>query len=335
MPEARRLNHLTVVSPFFNEALGARAFYEALVRTLANQSYTFDMVFVDDGSSDETLTILNAIADQDSRVTILALSRNFGHQIALTAGIDYAFGDVVVTMDSDLQHPPAVILEMIERYEAGFDIVYAVRQSNENVGYLKAKASDTYYWLLKNLSNTTVVRGAADFRLTSQMVVRSLRRMREFHRYLRGMIPWAGFHSTEISFKQQDRLHGKPSYTWRKSFRLARHGLFSFSTIPLELISWLGIGMTVMALVYLVYILIVAATVRTVEGWASTIIVALVIGGVQLISLGIIAQYIGMIFEEVKGRPLYFLKQERLSEHNAAQTHPSDHLNRGMNDKST
>lgn len=323
----RRLNHLTIVSPFFNEAPGARAFYDALVSALDNQHYSFDMVFVDDGSSDQTLALLNAIADHDPRVTVLALSRNFGHQIALTAGIDYAFGEVVVTMDSDLQHPPSVILEMVEQYEAGFDVVYAARQGNENVSYFKAKASDMYYWLLKNLSNTTVVRGAADFRLTSQTVVRSLRQMRELHRYLRGMIPWVGFSSTKITFVQPDRLMGTPGYTWRKSFRLARHGLFSFSTIPLEFITWMGITMTLLALVYLIYTLIVAATVKTVEGWASTIIVGLVIGGVQLISLGIIAQYIGMIFEEVKGRPLYFLKQERLSEHTTAYAKKSENIN--------
>lgn len=313
MPDLRHLNSLTIVAPFYNEESGTQAFYEALISEFVGDDFEFDMVFVDDGSRDNTLNILNNIALSDKRVTILSLARNFGHQAALTAGLDYAYGDVVITMDSDLQHPPAIIREMIAQYQSGYDVVYAVRADYQNLSPFKRQTAKIYYGLLKRVANVEVIPGAADFRLMSYDAVLALRSMREYHRYLRGMVPWIGFKTTQIIFNQPERFAGKPTYSWRKSLRLARDGLFSFSTIPLELITWLGISLVALSLLYLVYILLVFISGVAAPGWTSVIVVLLALSGTQLIALGVIAQYIGMIFEQVKERPLYLLKQKHLS----------------------
>lgn len=318
-PNLRRLSHLTIVAPFFNEEQGVEAFYTALTAVLDRLPLDYDVVLVDDGSQDQTLDLLNTLADRDGRVTVLSLARNFGHQAALTAGLDVAMGDVVITMDSDLQHPPSLIPQLIEAYQEGADIVYAARRQSQELPFLKRVTSGAYYRLMR-LARIEMVPNAADFRLMSQEVVNILRSMRETHRSLRGIIPWLGFHSTVVTYDQPNRFAGTPTYTWRKSLRLARHGLFSFTTLPLELITLMGVVLTFFSFVYLVYIIIVSILGKTVTGWTSLITVMLVIGGVQLTSIGIIAQYIGMIFEQVKARPLYTLKQSRLSSHLQMET---------------
>ncbi len=308
-PQDATITQLSVVAPFYNEQDGAHAFYNALSTQLQQLQIRYDLVFVDDGSGDDTLRILNEIAAGDERVTVLALARNFGHQIALTAGLDHAEGALVVVMDSDLQHPPAVIPELLAAHEKGADIVYALRRDSDDLGAAKRLTADGFYWLLRRMSNITVLPGAADFRLMTREVVLALRQMRETHRYLRGMVPWLGFTYAVVPYDQPERFAGRPTYTWMKSLRLARDGLFSFSTIPLTLITWLGLALTALAGLYLVYILLVALFGDPVPGWTSVIVVLLVVGGVQLTSLGVLAQYVGMIFEQVKGRPLYVLKQ--------------------------
>jgi dolichol-phosphate mannosyltransferase len=304
---------MTVIAPFYNEEAGALAFYEALTATFQQKDIVLDMVFVDDGSHDKTLDILNTIADSDPRVTVLSFARNFGHQLALTAGMDYANGEVVVTMDSDLQHPPMIIHEMIAQYESGYDVVYAVRADYQKLSFFKKQTAKIYYGLLKRVANIEVIPGAADFRLMSRPAILAIRSMREQHRYLRGMAPWVGFRTTTVRFEQPERFAGNPSYSWRKSLRLARDGLFSFSTIPLELITWLGIALITLSALYFVYVLIIFLTGEASPGWTSVVVVLLALSGTQLVALGVIAQYVGMIFEQVKERPLYILKQERLS----------------------
>lgn len=309
----RKLHSLTVIAPFYNEAETVDIFYQTLRTVVDTLEVSADFVFVDDGSRDSTLQHLNTLAADDSRITVLAFARNFGHQAALTAGIDYAFGEAVIMMDSDLQHPPSYIPAMIAAYEQDADVVFMVRQQAEKLGLFKRISTHLFYTLLKRVGNIEVVPGAADFRLVSQPALNTLREMREQHRYLRGMVSWVGFKQTMLQYQQADRFAGQPTYTWRKSLKLARHGLFSFSTVPLDLITWLGIIMTVSAVVYLVYTVIVFFTGISVPGWSSVIAVVLILGGVQLISLGIIAQYIGMIYEQVKARPLYVLKHKTLS----------------------
>ncbi len=313
MEAKRNLSSLTIVAPFYNEKSTIQVFYDTVCQHLDSLNIPCNFVLVDDGSQDETLQLLNAIADKDQRVTVLSLARNFGHQIALTAGLDYADGEAVVVMDSDLQHPPLVIPLMVEKYEDGADIVYAVRNKARNLGLLKRLTSAAYYGLLRHLTSVNFVQGAADFRLMAAPVVATLREMRETHRYLRGMVPWLGYLHTIVLYDQPDRYAGVSNYTWRKMFRLARFGLFSFSTIPLDFITWFGVTITLLGMVYLVYIFIASLVLGIViPGWTSTIMVVLIASGVQLVSVGVLAQYIGMIFEQVKGRPLYVLKQERI-----------------------
>jgi len=308
----QQLRSLSIVSPFYNEEGGLGQFYQQLSETLAGLDLTVEFIFVDDGSGDGTLEALNRLAAADPRITVLSLTRNFGHQAALTAGLDYARGDAVVTMDSDLQHPPEMIPRMIAEFERGSDIVNAVRGSSQGLGLVKRSTTALFYWLIERTADVKMVRGAADFRLMSRRSVEALREMRESNRYLRGMVSWLGFPFSVVPYEQPARASGRAKYTAAKSLRLARQGLFSFSTIPLELVTWLGVALTGLGFLYLMYILAVVARGQAVAGWASVIVAVLVIGGVQLISLGILAQYMGMLFEQSRNRPLYVLKQERL-----------------------
>jgi glycosyltransferase involved in cell wall biosynthesis len=312
MPSNRRLSSLTVVAPFFNEQDGAPEFHRRVSAELAALPLECNFVFVDDGSTDATLRVLNEIADRDPRVTVIGLSRNWGHQIALTAGIDYAQGEAVIVMDSDLQHPPEAIARMVGEYAKGADVVYGVRRNQPKAGFLKRVMSRWFYRLLRRSTHVQVVGDAADFRLMSQPVVAMLRRMREVHRYLRGMVPWLGFSDAIVYYDEAPRLTGDASYTWRKSFRLANYALFSFSRLPLDAISLAGVLFSGLALLYLVFVLISALSGRTVAGWSSVIAVVLIVSAVQFLSVSILAQYLGMVFEQTKARPLYVLRLERL-----------------------
>lgn len=317
LPACRTVESLAIVAPFYNEEAGAEVFYDRLVSALEPLGISLQFIFVDDGSSDRTCGVLNRIADRDTRVTVLSLARNFGHQIALTAGLDYAEADAVITMDGDLQHPPETIPDMLQQYEAGYDVVYAVRMSHDHRGWLKRIVARVFYATLSRTTKIDVISGAVDFRLMSREVVHVLRGMRETHRYLRGMVPWIGFPYSTVSYEQQSRHTGESKYGWRQLGRMARHGFFSFSTVPLDLITWLGVIVTSLSGLYLVVVVLSALfTSLRVElpGWTSIIAVLLIVSGVQLISIGIVAQYVGMIFEQVKNRPLYTLKQERLSQ---------------------
>jgi dolichol-phosphate mannosyltransferase len=284
-----------------------------LSSALATLAVDVQLVFVDDGSGDETLAVLHRIADSDPRVSVIALSRNWGHQIALTAGLEHAVGDAVVTMDSDLQHPPVVIAEMVRAFERGTDIVYGVRRSAARVGWLKRICSKGFYYLLRRATRVDVVPDAADFRLMSRRVVASLRQMREVHRYLRGMVPWLGFSSAIVYYDQPPRTSGRASYTLVSSLRLARHAVFSFSGLPLLAISAMGVMFALLSVLYLAYVIIVAMSGQAVPGWSSVIAVVLVVSAVQFLSMSVLAQYLGMLFEQVKERPLYVLKVVRLA----------------------
>lgn len=299
---------LTIISPFYNESENVHSFYNELRKTLSNLDLDYEIIFVNDGSDDDTLTRLQEIAKQDGNITIISLSRNFGHQYALTAGLDYAAGDAVIVMDSDLQHPPSLIPGMLDLHKGGADIVYTVRANNKNERLIKRISSQGFYRLFKRFANVEVIPGSADFRLMSQDVVQTLRKMRETHRYLRGMVPWTGWTSATLPYEQPQRKSGQASYTLKKSLKLARHGLFSFSTIPLELITWTGLFLSILGGLYLLYILIISLLGIAFQGWTSTISTILVLGGIQMLSLGVVAQYVGMIFDEVKGRPLYVIK---------------------------
>jgi dolichol-phosphate mannosyltransferase len=309
------------VSPCFNEAEVIGLFYDELRRVLDGlPEYDFEVVLVDDGSVDRTLEALNRIAERDRRVRVASFSRNFGHQIAITAGLDFATGDAVIMMDSDLQHPPSLIPELIRRWREGYDIVSAVREDTEGVSIFKTASSRAFYWLINALSAVQIPQGAADFCLVSRRVAGELRGMRERHRFLRGMISWSGFSRALVSYRAAARAAGESKYTLFKMVALALDAVVSFSTVPIRLATRVGFLITGLGFVYLAWNLIKAfATGQMAPGWASLIGVTMILGGSQLIFIGLIGQYLARVFEELKGRPMYILKQEpALPEHRGA-----------------
>jgi dolichol-phosphate mannosyltransferase len=270
----------------------------------------YRMVYVDDGSSDRTLEELNSIAAGDARVHVYSLSRNFGHQTALSAGLDVARGDGILMMDSDLQHPPELIPEMVARWQQGFDVVSAVRQGNDGDSLAKRLSSRAFYSFINQLSDVPIVPGAADFCLLSRHAHQALCAMPERHRFLRGMVSWIGFRRTFVPFHAPARAAGHSKYTPRKQFRLALDAVFSFTAVPMKLAFRSGLVVAGLGLAFLVYILARFLFLGDlVPGWASLICTLLLLGGVQTVFIGLLGEYLARVFEETKGRPRYFFKQ--------------------------
>lgn len=292
---------LSVVIPCHNEAGNIGELHRRLDAALAPWKGDCEFIFVDDGSTDQTLAVLRELAAADGRVRVLSLSRNFGHQAALTAGIDHAGGQAVIAMDADLQHPPETIPELVAHWQAGYDLVYAYRQGvRTRLGYR----------IINRLVRPTIPPEAADFRLMSRAVAEAFRRMPERTRFIRGMIAWLGFKQTGIPYQQDRRFAGTRAYTRRQTARMALNAVLAFSSIPLRLASLLG-GITLLAGVfYAVFIGWAWFTGRPIEpGWTGLMLTVLILGGVQLISLGVIAEYIGCMYEEVKQRPVYVVRE--------------------------
>jgi polyisoprenyl-phosphate glycosyltransferase len=304
--------HICIIAPCFNEQAVITIFYERLTSVLsAIPEISYELIFVDDGSSDGTLAILNRLSTTDDRLNVLSLSRNFGHQIALTAGIDHANADAIVLMDSDLQHPPELLPAMIKRWQTdNADIVSAVRQYTLGVSFLKNLTSSLFYAILNLLSDINVKRGAADFCLLNQRAQLALRSMPERHRFLRGMISWIGYRRIYLPYHAGKRVAGVSKYSRKKMLAFAFDAAFSFSAAPIKLATRLGIGIMIFGCVYFVYVLIRAFFFGDlVQGWGSLMSVVLILGGLNFMLVGLIGGYLGRVYEEVKRRPLYVLKQ--------------------------
>lgn len=302
---------VTVVSPCFNEAEVIGLFHAELVKTVDSLTdYDFKFAYVDDGSDDGTLQKLNTLAERDSRVAVHALSRNFGHQTALFAGIEQADADVVITMDSDLQHPPSLIPKMLKRWEDGNDVVSMVREATEGASWFKRTTSQLFYKLLNSISDTKVVPGAADFMLISRQARDALVSLPDRHLFIRGMISWIGFQRTLVYYKAPERAAGQSKYSLKRMVALSLNGIFSFSTKPITLAIRVGGGVVFLSAVYFAYIagryLLFGDLVK---GWASIATLVLLMGGLQLCFIGLIGQYLGRVFEQVKARPRYYLKE--------------------------
>ncbi len=322
--DERRL--LSIVAPCFNEAEGLPAFHAALTAVVGTMPYAVEIIYVDDGSTDATPQVLATLRAQDARVKTLTLSRNFGHQAALLAGLDAAQGDAVVTLDSDLQHPPALIPELIRAWEQGAEVVYTIRRETADATLFKRLTSRLFYRLLQQASGTPIIAGAADFRLMDRVAVESFCTLRETHRFNRGLVSWLGFRTAAVVFDAPARFVGKSKYSLWRMLRFAVHGLVSFSVWPLRVAMLLGFGMAGFAALYIAYALYVFFVLhRTVPGWTSTLITVLLIGGVQLLSLGIVGEYVGKIFEEVKGRPLYIVRERHGFGSGRGTGHPTAH----------
>jgi polyisoprenyl-phosphate glycosyltransferase len=302
---------LSVVCPCYNEEEVIGLFYGELKKVLEGlEGIRHEIVLVDDGSRDKTLERLNDIAGRDSAVKVVSFSRNFGHQMALTAGMDYAAGDAVLIMDSDLQHPPAMIPDMVAKWRQGADIVSCMRKDTADATLFKKITSTGFYHVFNAMSDTKLPVGAADFCLMDARVCQKLREMPERHRFLRGMVAWVGFRRELIEYVASERAAGKSKYSLSRMLRFSAEALFSFTSMPLKMATRLGVITTLGGLIYLAYILLRYLFMHDLfPGWASLICVVLILGGFQLTFIGLIGEYIARIFEEVKGRPLYILKQ--------------------------
>ena len=312
LPGAIERRLLSVISPCHNESEVIQLFYDELVRVIGTlEGLRTEIIFVDDGSTDATLSIINRIARADPRVRVCSFSRNFGHQIALTAGLDFAVGDGVIMMDCDLQHPPAIIPELVEKWRAGYDIVSALRLDTKGVSLFKKLSSWSFYFIMNRLSDIHIPSGAADFCLLSRRVCDVLRSMPERHRFLRGMISWLGFNRTIVPYEASERAAGSSKYTMTKMVAMALDAALSFSTTPIRLATRVGFVITFLGFIYLGWNLIKAYGFSyAVPGWASLIGLTMILGGSQLVFIGIVGQYIARAFEELKGRPMYVMKQE-------------------------
>jgi dolichol-phosphate mannosyltransferase len=303
-----------VVTPCYNEQAVAALFHERVTQVFRDlPAYDYEILFVDDGSHDETLQILSRLHAADPHVGWISLSRNFGHQIALSAGLEHASADAVIVMDCDLQHPPELIPELIAKWQAGADIVSTIRQETKDSSWAKRLSSATFYRVINLLSDTPIVKNSADFALLSANALAAFRSMPERHRFLRGMISWMGFRREFVEFQAPPRAAGTSKYTWRKMIGLALTAIYSFSAKPLRLAIRIGVGIAALGMLYLCYVLWSALfrPEKVIEGWTSVIGVILVMSGVQLVFTGLIGEYVARLYEEAKARPLYFIKQSQ------------------------
>ena len=301
---------VSVIVPFLNEEDNLPELYRRLNTVFAGRDETAGFLFVDDGSTDGSVLCLEKIRQNDPRVEILQLSRNFGHQIAITAGMDYADADAVVIIDADLQDPPEVIADLIAKWREGFEVVYAVRKNREGETWLKKFLAASFYRVFHQLAKVNVPMDAGDFRLVDRKVVDALKEVRELHRFMRGLTCWVGFRQGAVYYDRAARHAGETKYPVWKSLKLAWDGITSFSGKPLQWMMSLGLFVALVSVLFAVRIiwLKISGDGALVSGWASLSVLILFMGGVQLVALGLLGQYISRIFDESKKRPLYFLK---------------------------
>lgn len=303
---------ISIVIPAFNEAGNIGAIFEAIKKVIPNK-YGVEVIFVDDGSTDDTLSIIKKLARKNKNVYYISLSRNFGHQYALKAGLDHARGSAVITMDADLEHPPKLIPKMLDSWERGAKIVYTQREDDPDLPLHKRITSKLFYQIINKLSETPILAGGADFRLIDQSVVRMVRESSESTLFLRGLVAWSGYPSTTLNYKPKKRSWGRSKYTYTKMLKLAVDALTSFSVVPLRIATIIGFLMSLFTGLYGLYAIIAYFTNwNVITGWPSVIISVLFIGGLQLLILGIIGEYIGKIFLETKKRPLYLINEKKI-----------------------
>ncbi|NMB58068.1 MAG: glycosyltransferase family 2 protein [Chloroflexi bacterium] len=301
-----------LIIPVYNEEEVINLFHNKLTAALINLPYIFTIWYINDGSKDGTGSKLAEIAGNDPRVQVVELSRNFGHQAALTAGLDRAQADYVISLDGDGQHPPELICELLKLAESGYDIVQTERLDAEDISAFKRWTSAAFYRLINRIGSTQITPGAADFRLLSHQVVEALRNMPEYHRFLRGMVAWVGYKSIILPYNPPPRMAGKSKYSLQKMVRLSMDAVFSFSLVPLYIGISLGILMLLLALIEMIYVLsfwVTGNISHLAPGWSSLMFIILIVGGFLMISIGVIGVYIGYIFQEVKGRPVYLVRE--------------------------
>lgn len=303
-------NLYSVVVPLYNEELVLDETYNRLTTVLEKIDGEYEIILVNDGSRDKTEEMAKAIAGKDKRVKFISFSRNFGHQNAITAGMDHASGEAIVVIDADLQDPPELIYQMIEKYHEGYDVVYAVRAKRKGETIFKKVTAKAFYRILKKLVDIDIPVDTGDYRLISREVCNVLKRMREKNRFVRGMVSWIGFKQIGIPFVREERFAGETKYTLSKMIKFSLDGIVSFSTKPLKFTVHIGFTLAILSFLYACYLIVNKLLFSNViEGWTSMVVIVLFIGGIQMIALGIIGEYIARIYEESKNRPLYITKE--------------------------
>ncbi len=302
---------LTVVVPVLNEERNVPLIAERLTGVLQGCVASHEILFIDDGSRDGTLAAIRALAATDSRIRCVSFSRNFGKEVALAAGLDHAWGEAVVMIDADLQHPPETIPLFVEKWREGYDMVYGQRTDRSTDGRTYSGFARRFYRLFERFAETPLPEGAGDFRLVSRRVVEALKRLPERARFSKGLFAWVGFRQIGVPYQVAPRLHGETKWNYMKLFRFALDGLTSFSTAPLRLATWTGIAISCLAFLYAFMIILETLVLgRSVPGFPSIIVSVMFFSGIQLIFLGVIGEYVGRIFAEVKERPLYLVAEE-------------------------
>jgi glycosyltransferase involved in cell wall biosynthesis len=304
------MSELSVVVPLFNEADNLQTLLSRLSDTLQSVGLSYEIVLVNDGSRDRTLELAIEYTQKDSRIKLVNLSRNFGKEIALTAGIDFSSGQAVIPIDADLQDPPELIGELVNKWQEGFDVVYATRRSRQGETWLKRWTADSFYRVIGKISKVQIPRNTGDFRLLDRRVVEALQQLPERTRFMKGLFAWVGYRQVAIEFDRQPRYGGNTSWNFWKLWNFALDGITSFSSVPLRFWTYLGLVIAIIALIYASF-LVIRTLVQGIDvpGYASIMVAVLFMGGINLISLGMIGEYLGRIYEETKQRPLYLVRE--------------------------
>lgn len=301
---------LSIIVPCFNESEVLPAFYERTSRLLESCNYDYEIIFINDGSDDQTLGVITTLIQNNKRIKLIDLSRNFGKEIAMTAGIDFAVGDAVIVIDADLQDPPELIPEMYRCWREGYDVVYATRIKRDGETYVKRVTAQAFYWVIVRLSNVRIPVNTGDYRLMSRRAVEAVKQFQEQHRFMKGLFSWIGYRQISIPYHRAPRCAGGTKWNYWQLWNFAIEGITSFSYGPLRVATYLGVLTAFLAIIYASIVMIkVFIRGRDVPGYASIMVTMLFLGAVQLITLGIIGEYLGRIFNEVKRRPLYLVQQ--------------------------
>lgn len=304
------MKKISIVVPVFNEECNLHEFHKRITEIMSKENYEYNLIFVDDGSSDSSALMLAQLSEQDNHVEAYLLSRNYGHQMALTCGLDNADGDAVITMDGDLQHPPELLPKLIRLWEQGNEIVLTKRLTTEDAGFVKKTTSSLYYKLINALSKVEITPGGSDFRLMDKKAVEAFRLYRERARFIRGMVSTLGFKVAVVEFIAPPRFAGTSKFNMRKMLHFALDGITAFSNLPLRWAFYVGFICGISSLLLLGHVFFVKyITNDAVPGWATTTVSILFLGGIQLMGIGILGEYIGRIFEEIKHRPLYIVSR--------------------------
>lgn len=300
----------SIIAPIFNEKDNLSELHRRITEVMNSTGEPWELVLVDDGSTDGSGAIIHDLAKKDQHVRPVIFARNFGHQVAVTAGLDYSRGEAVVIIDADLQDPPELILEMAKRWKEGYEVVYAVRAEREGESWFKLWTASLFYRLIYRITDVKIPLDTGDFRLMDRKVVNVMNQMRERHRFLRGMSAWVGFKQIGVEYKRAARVAGETKYPFRKMLRLAINAVTGFSYFPLQVATYFGFfsaGIAILAMPVVIYLR--ASGSQAFFGQASTLLAVLFLGGVQLISLGVLGEYVGRLYDEAKGRPLYIVRE--------------------------